>query len=98
VAKEKITGKRIKSLSKNYEYTGTDKFWWDGDYLHMVAEESEWKNKYSDPSVYNNLTNTWAEILPSKKTLPKTKEEFKQFLHEWDPFSTSINDYLNLYE
>jgi len=42
----------------------------------------------------------WAKILPSKKPLPKDKEELRNFLIDWKYRSegASINDFLNDYE
>lgn len=50
--------------------------------------------------IYDNRLNQWAQILPSKKALPKTKKEFAHFIDEWSKssFEMSWNDFIDLYE
>ena len=53
-----------------------------------------------DGLIYDNKLNKWAEILPSKKALPKDKEALKSFLRDWmyEAQGISINEFLNQYE
>ena len=41
----------------------------------------------------------WAEILPEKKRLPKTKEEYEEFIEEWRRYPNhNVREFVNQYE
>ena len=60
-----------------------NKFWYDSseEALHTIAPKDEWNTYCSDPVVYSK--GKFAEVVPEKKKLPKTKEEAKVFLEEY---------------
>jgi len=60
-----------------------DTFWYDSfdDELHTTAPKQEWNGHCSDPVVYSK--GKFAEIVPEKKKLPKTKREFRDFLNDY---------------
>jgi hypothetical protein len=76
------------SISQNtgYEYRPNyDSF--------VVSSEGE----YAVTNLYFN--GKWAEIIPSKKKLPKTKEEFGAFLGAYcNRHTSSVDEFLNDYE
>jgi len=39
----------------------------------------------------------WAEIIPAKKSLPKTREDFEDFIDEWGTFDNSFTNFLDQY-
>jgi len=70
------------------------------DALFSCTPKSEWENGSSNPPIYEK--GKWAEILPSKKPLPKTKAEFSIFLSEFEEKfmnnETVIKEFLEDYE
>lgn len=99
ICDEKYVGKKVNGLVGE----------WSGEIRHF--SESDFTYQPYDPSVdrfwMKNTENIWvcvydagkfAEILPSKKKLPKTKEEFKDFLMDWRLSGHNDEKFLNQYE
>lgn len=100
ICDEKYVGKKVNGLVCE----------WSGEIRHF--SESDFTYQYDDPSVdrfwMKNTENVWvcvydagkfAEILPSKKKLPKTKEELRQFFEEFaDRDQGDFNFFLDQYE
>jgi len=98
IADEKYIGKKVKSLSKGWEFTYTKELWYDEDedILHMTAKEKEWEGRCSDPAIYE--AGKWAEILPSKKARPVTRDGFEKFVADWVNCDCRFSDFLDQYD
>lgn len=81
-----VPGVKIHSVGHSDEiHTITDTIYDVGKDLYFVADESEWTGHFqgqcSNPSIYRE--GVWAEIIPDKKKLPKTRKEFEMFYYDW---------------
>lgn len=107
ICDEKYVGKRVKCLVDG-RYIVSD-FW-----EYSATEEGIcYRAKGDSDGVWLYKRGKWAEILPDKKPLPKTKDDFITFLTHWleddqdgfsftadnkDEWGTGINNFLDQYD
>ncbi len=98
-------GTKIKNMINNEIHTIDHRpFWYDKniDIIFCWTPEDEWVHReVSNPRIYEK--GKWAEIIPDKKPLPKTMDEFKDLLSrlEYARHQDSymgIDNFLNEYE
>lgn len=93
-------GTKIKNMINNEIHTIDHRpFWYDKniDIIFCWTPEDEWVHReVSNPRIYEK--GKWAEIIPDKKPLPKTRDEFRKFIDDWAASDKSFDDFLNEYE
>jgi len=91
ICDEKYVGKRVKCLLEDSDISVIKKFIMYGDYSVIIG-----KMVYEDEDgrcmvVYQE--GKFAEIIPEKKKLPKTKEELLAFWHFWSDAEFEDTEY-----
>ncbi len=94
ICDEKYIGKKVKCLYRNTEVKFLVSYLDNYDYINDILWYST--DYHSNICVYKQ--GIFAEIIPDKKKLPKTKEEFEKAFNEFANSMDDINDFLNKYE
>jgi hypothetical protein len=92
ICDEKYIGKKVRCLVSG-EYT-VDRFWEYDDIKDRICYHTDVEGEGA--WLYGN--GKFAEIIPDKKKLPKTKKEFSKCFKDWLVYSGSTDDFLNQYE
>ena len=78
-------------------YANPFDYYASSDTLTVSTPRQEWRNLCSNPTIYEK--GRWAEILPEKKKLPKTREEFMKFLGDYtNRHCSTVQNFLDQYE
>ena len=98
ICDERYVGKKVKCLmypndsGTIFKFSRYDGVEMGGDVDQMVYIDTD------DRCMVVYSEGKFAEIIPDKKKLPKTKDEFENFLDAYNPFEDSIKEFLNDYE
>jgi len=97
ICDEKYIGKKVKSLHDENYIQKVLQFW-----LYSFNEDKLWYEIDSEKHPTTNLLiydqGKFAEIIPDKKKLPKTREEFEIFLDEYVYGEWNRDKFLDQYE
>jgi hypothetical protein len=93
---EKYVGKKVKCLEdwKMKGHLTSNKFKYESHHDEFWMEDSE--HPYLAICVYKD--GTFADILPSLKPKPETKEDYKDFIMDWRLSNTSDEIFLAKYD